>query len=370
MQRRRFLISLLVAGGYYSSSGCSLGQKANQDILVSAQGRKKDRYGLSWLSEGEVKTALSGFRGHGASQHPLRSTSVIMYARRPGTTGVEVNLQTGAIDKVFDCQNNRHMLGHGCFSLDGKTLFTTEADYQNGTGKIGIRDALSYQQIGEYDSHGIGPHELKLMPDGKTLVIANGGILTHPNSSRKELNLNSMSSSLTYLDIENGQKLDDFRVAENKASIRHLDVAADGTVAFAMQMQRKVADHEHTVALGGIHKPGQAIQLLEQPEVLIDQMKDYMGSVAINDRTRTAGFTSPRGDVAAFWNIDSGELQGHHALHDVCGIATTSDQRYFILTNSFGQIRQLDAMTLKENPTARSQLAETYWDNHLLVASL
>ena len=46
---------------------------------------------------------------------------------------------------------------------------------------IGVRDAQDgYRQIGELPSDGIGPHEATLMPDGKTLVVANGGIRTHP----------------------------------------------------------------------------------------------------------------------------------------------------------------------------------------------
>lgn len=211
---------------------------------------------------------------------------------------------------------------------------------------------------------------MPFFPDGKTLVIANGGILTHPNSGRQELNLDTMVSSLTYLDSTTGKKLDNFRIPETKASIRHLDDTRDGTVVFAMQMQRKAATHNNTVPLGALHKPGKAIQLLEQPETLIDQMNDYAGSVAISASMRTAGFTSPRGNIAAFWNIDSGELQGYHSLQDVCGIAVMEDQQSFILSNSFGQTRQLDAATLKENLANRTQRTDTHWDNHLLIAAV
>lgn len=368
--RRQFMLALLASGLAPRLLAFLAAEKKTKEFWVSAQGSKPDTYGLSWChaSTNHVNTALSGFRGHGASQHPLRHAAVVMYARRPGTLAIEVNLQSGTVENTFQCAENRHFFGHGCFSRDGKTLFTTEADIQSGKGKIGIRDALTYQQLGEYESYGVGPHEVKLMPDGKTLVIANGGILTRPDTGREKLNLDSMTSSLIYIDTETGQKLGEFKVPEPKASIRHLDVAADGTVAMAMQVQRAVTGHDNTVPLGAIHKPGESISLLDKPDNLIYQMKDYMGSVAINEKLRTAGFTSPRGSIVAFWNIDDGRLLGYHQLNDVCGITVTDDQQFFLISNSFGQLRFLEASTLEESKSLRIVLDGMNWDNHLMLA--
>lgn len=370
--RRQFLTGLMAMGFSPALMASLTAAKTRTEHYISAQGSESDRYGLSWLTEhsNQLNTTRSGFRGHGAAQHPLRATSILMFARRPGTIAIEVDLKTGAIESQFHCAKNRHLFGHGCFNQEGTTLFTSEADLKTGLGKIGIREALTYQQIGEYDSFGIGPHEIKLMPDGKTLVIANGGIHTRPETGRKKLNLDSMQSSLTYIDLETGQELDAFRVTEPKASIRHLDVSDDGTVAIAMQVQRAAAGHEKTVPLAAIHKPGDKLRLLDNPENLIHQMDDYMGSVAINQKHRLAGFTSPRGNVVAFWDIDRQQLAGYHQLKDVCGLAVTPDQRHFIISSSFGQIRKLNAATLKEDRAARIQLSGTQWDNHLLAITL
>lgn len=369
IDRRQFLISLLAVGvspGLFARTVDA--SSHGQEIFVSAQGKTGHEYGLGWLDSRQKKTGSSpsGFRGHGASIHPLRSGSAVMYARRPGDVGIEVNLQSGEVERSFQCKRWHHLFGHGCFSADGKALFTSEADYRTGEGKIAIRDSLSYEQIGEYASGGIGPHEIKLMPDGKTLVIANGGLLTHPDSGRRILNLDTMESSLTYLDLETGKVLDSFRLPEAKASIRHLDVAEDGTVAFATQVQREAMSHDELVPLGAIHKPGQAIALLSQPAALIHQMKDYMGSVAINSRSRIAGFTSPRGNVAAFWHMDKNRFVAYHALHDVCGLTVSSDQQHFVISNSAGQLRFLDATSIAEDRSRRLSFTDMHWDNHLL----
>ncbi|MCG8488460.1 MAG: DUF1513 domain-containing protein [Chromatiales bacterium] len=291
-----------------------------------------------------------------------------MFARRPGTRAIEVDLKSGDHRQAFECKSNRHLFGHGCFSPDGKFLFTTEAEIDTGRGLIAVRDANSYELLAEMSSHGIGPHELKLLKDGKTLVVANGGILTHPDTGRKKLNLDSMSSNLCYIDASSGKKLSIHRVTEPKASIRHLDVADDDTVAFAMQFQRSAAAHDRLVPLAASHRLGNSLHLFEAPEAVTMQMHDYIGSVAINNSNRVVGFTSPKGSIALFWNLNNGTFLGYHRLHDVCGIAVTADEGYFALTSSNGQMRLLDSRTLKENRALR-QHPDVRWDNHLLLTT-
>lgn len=363
---------LLAAAAVPPLFACAAKDNAHQR-WVSAHGDESGRFGLGWvdassgLKANPVGNALTGFRGHGAAQHPARPDSVLMFARRPGTRGIEIDLISGTVVGGFDCSEGHHLFGHGCFSPDGSLLFTTEVELEKGSGKIVVRDARNYQLMDEWPSYGIGPHELKLLPDGRTLVVANGGILTHPQRGREKLNLDSMVSTLTYIDLSNGHKLGEFRLPEPKASIRHLDVTDDGAVVFATQMQREVAGHNRMVALGGVHKPGGDIVMFDQPAQIVEQMSDYMGSVAVSDYSRIAGFASPRGNLVAFWHIDDGRFVGYHRLRDVCGIAIAGDQRSFVISNSFGQLRELDAVSLKENRSRRVRLPQFRWDNHLLV---
>jgi len=343
----------------------------------SPQGSKQETYGfaadLTLANNKEVRhrrsKGLSGFRGHGGAQHPLKANTVLMFGRRPSNETVEVNLLTGEVSARFKSQKNRHFFGHGAFSEDGKTLFTTEADLERNVGVIGIRDALTYEWLGEYESYGVGPHQMMLMPNGKELVVANGGILTRPETGRDKLNLDTMDSSLAYVDVETGKLNSIWRVPESKASIRHLDVADDGTVAIAMQQQRSACEHDGLVALTAIHKSGQPIQLLQEPEMVIEQMNDYVGSVAIHNETRTAGFTSPRGDIVGFWNIDSGDFIGYHAMRDVCGIAVSNKDSAFVVTNSYGMVQAVDAQTITELKQKRKHYPSMAWDNHMISLS-
>ena len=73
----------------------------------------------------------------------------------------------------------RHQV-HGVFSADGRLLYSTENDYDGARGMIGVRDVTGgYKQIGEFPAHGMEPHDIALLSDDRTIVIANGGIRTH-----------------------------------------------------------------------------------------------------------------------------------------------------------------------------------------------
>ena len=374
LSRRRFIGSLFAFGlpiEVIAKMDLPNTHIVEQEFLVSAIGNKKTGYGLGFMSVEQQKLAkqTSNFRGHGVSQHPLHPSHVIMYSRRPGNKAIVTDILKNEIVNHFNIAKNRFFYGHGCFSHEGKTLFTTEGDSITGEGKIGIRDSITYQQLGEFETGGIGPHDMTITPDGKTLIVANGGILTRPETGRKKLNLSNMISSLTYIDTFTGKKIDEFRVPEPKASIRHLDIAKDGTVAIAMQVQRSAMKHDNPVPLGAIHKPNGKIQLLTEPERLITAMNDYVGSVAINEQSRIAGFTSPRGNIVGFWHIDTLEFVGYHQLHDVCGIAVNSKQN-FMISNSNGEVRELDGVTLKEYKQHRVFHKNSPWDNHMLTISV
>jgi hypothetical protein len=377
ISRRSFtrrLLNMSAAAPILSHSAFDLvnNQTGNDERWLSAQGRNADTYGLGWINppQESAEQIYANFRGHGLCQNPKKTEHVVMFSRRPGTHGLRFNTHTNDIDGRFHSIKDRYMQGHGCYSADGQWLYCTESSISSGEGKITVRDATTLEQINEFNSHGIGPHDIRLMPDGHTLIVANGGLLTHPNSGRKILNLETMCSSLSYIDSSNGELISEHFLAEPKASIRHIDVAADGTVAVALQVQREAMSNKELTPLAAIHKPGQPLKLLQAPEALMIKLNDYMGSVAIHDNYRIAGFTSPRGDLVMFWHLDDLSLQSYHVFHDVCGLTLSQNNKYFVLSNSAGKIRQINTRTLKVDKQKSLQFPEKNWDNHMISISL
>ncbi|MDP2549273.1 DUF1513 domain-containing protein [Oceanobacter sp. 4_MG-2023] len=359
-----------ISASRYSTSAVVTGTEA----WVSAEGDGEDGYFASWIVDGErraeLHSASSGFRGHGLAQHPQRLDQAVMFARRPGTQALVLNLLDGSVEQVIECTTGHHMHGHGCFSPDGQHLLTTESDYRTGTGKLMVRNTVNWQLEAEYLTHGIGPHDVHVMPDGQSLVVANGGLLTHPDSGRKVLNLDTMDPSLVYLSLANGTLISQHRLPESKASIRHLALADDGTVAIATQLQRPAMHSHALVPLAAIHKPGQPLVTLQGPETLILKFNDYMGSAALHNGERIAAFSSPRGDLVAFWHLDTHQLVGYHAFFDVCGLTVSRDQQYFVLSNSRGDVRMIDVRSLKEDRAMRRSFAGRHWDNHMFTFTL
>ena len=150
-------------------------------------------------------------RGHSFAVRP-GGREAVQFARRPGGFALVLDLARGAIARPVKAPPDRHFYGHGVFSRDGRLLYATESDFENERGVIGIYDAeRGYKRQGELPSHGIGPHEIALLSDGETLVVANGGIATHPDLPRVKLNLPTMAPSLCFVDRGSGALRRDHR---------------------------------------------------------------------------------------------------------------------------------------------------------------
>ncbi|HBM41824.1 MAG TPA: DUF1513 domain-containing protein, partial [Sulfitobacter sp.] len=64
----------------------------------------------------------------------------------------------------------------------------------------------------------------KRLPGGDTLVVANGGIDTHPDSGRAKLNIPTMRPNLTYINDRRILEQIELPHDMHRNSIRHLAV--------------------------------------------------------------------------------------------------------------------------------------------------
>ncbi len=369
LNRRQFLYAMAAASMAFPVSGFA-------NSLLSGQGKKSRFY--SARADLDGRYFLSGFdgdgrvlfatplpsRGHGLAVHPLLP-HVAASARRPGTYLMVVDSDSGEVLFHQESAESRHFYGHSLYSADGRYLYTTENDVERGDGKIGVWDVnKGYQKIAEFDAHGIGPHELRMLSDGKTLVIANGGILTRPETGRSKLNLDTMSPSLVYLDSESGKLLEQHKLPEamHQNSIRHFAVNQRDEVCFAMQYQGSPADQPPLV---GVHRRGETIQLLEAPQAIQRQMRNYCGSVCPDPSGQWFAISSPKGNLVTFWSASERRYVGSVEVADGCGIAAGGDTGEFLLSSGGGglycyQLADGELVALE----AGEPLA-THWDNHI-----
>lgn len=351
--RRQFLGGLLAAGLLPRPTWADAGSPA----YLSAAARPDGNYVLCGIGAAlDVRFQIPlPARGHAAAAHPSRPEAVA-FARRPGTFAIVIDCATGRTLQTLTTPEGRHFYGHGAYSADGELLFTTENDFEAGVGRIGVWDVpRGYTRVDEWDSGGIGPHDIKRLPRSDTLVVANGGIDTHPDSGRTKLNLPTMDPNLSY--IAQGQVIETATLPPelHKNSIRHLAVNTRGDTALGMQWQ----GDGPVAALVGLHRRGAQIALMEAPGEAVRAMNGYVGSIAFSKDGRTIAATSPRGGRLHIYDTGSGHLDQVAHLDDVCGVAPRVDG--FTVTSGTGAL-----MSLHGPESSRSANTTLIWDNHLI----
>ena len=254
MQRRRFLqISLAASAlGLLSLTGCGNHRRESPVLLLSGSDDGDQHTLCGWQPGRGQRFRLPVEQRVHAPLMRLDSHEAVFVARRPGNLMYVVNVAEGVIQQQVKAPVGRHFYGHAVFSKDGRWLFAPENAYdEQGRGKIGVYDATAnYRREQELDLQGIGPHQLVLMPDGFTLAVALGGIQTHPQQRRDKLNLASMQPELLHLDSRSGEVTQRFASPHQHLSLRHLDVASDGTLVVAAQFQTEANPETDARTLG------------------------------------------------------------------------------------------------------------------------
>ena len=369
LDRRQFLSTLAAASllaPVSSLASVKAFGETKSSRYYSARASRDGRYFISAFdTNGNLKfdTQLPG-RGHGLAlnaQHNHLATA----ARRPGTYLLIMDGESGEVLHQLEGKEERHFYGHSVYSHDGRWLYTTENDLENDRGVICVRDInKGYQQVAELDAYGIGPHELNLLSDGRTLVVANGGILTRPETGRSKLNLDTMSPSLTYIDAESGELLEQLTLpkALHKNSIRHFAVNQHDQLCFAMQYQGNANDLPQLI---GLHQRGQKIQLLQAPEATLKQMRNYCGSVCADVSGDWFAVSSPKGNLITFWSARDGKYVGNVEVSDGCGIACGQENGEFLLSSGIGGVYRYRVGDGKLSPLGELSELKGRWDNHM-----
>ena len=348
MQRRAFLASFAAA-----FAPCGTWADVGHPAFLAAgkEGEAFFLHGLAANGQSLFKLPLPG-RGHAAAAHPIQAEAVA-FARRPGTFALVVDCLTGKVRHQLAPPDGLQFNGHGAYSADGGVLMTSEVMAESSEGRIGLWDATSYTRLTDWPSYGIGPHDIRLLSDGR-LAVANGGIKTDP-VDRTKLNIPDMRPNLSLLSPD-GALVDQIEFPDLlQNSIRHL-AFADDTIAFAMQWE---GDPFEPVPLLGLWVPGAKPALCEFAPEDAFTTQGYAGSIAAN-RSRIL-ITLPKAGAAMLFD-DGGKAIATHQRVDVCGVAAIGNG--FVLTDGMGAVWSADDKGIR--PLTNGQ---TQWDNHLVALS-
>ncbi|WP_026145525.1 DUF1513 domain-containing protein [Pseudomonas asplenii] len=353
------LLSAITLGGW-----TLFRHKGSSPLLLSARDDSDGgHYAVGYRLDGQkVFATRVSQRCHDIINHPSLPLAVFI-ARRPGTESYLIDLRDGRLLQTLVSQPNRHFYGHAVIHKSGDWLYATENDTRDpGRGLLGVYrfDGERLVHAGEIPTHGIGPHQVSWMPDGETLIVANGGIRTEAES-RVDMNLDAMEPSLVLVQRD-GTLLSKETLAQPMNSIRHLGVAADGTIVAGQQFMGP--SHEPSELLA-IKRPGQPFAAFPVAEQQLQAMGHYTASVAVHSALRLVALTAPRGNRFFIWELDSGQLRLDAHLLDCAGVGAVPDG--FVVTSGQGRCRFYDCR--QQELTAKPlDLPAGLWDNHLHLA--
>jgi len=368
MNRRNFILgsaSTLALGG--GGLAALFARPAHTGTLLSAfEDLRGDQYvGGLHLESRAVFGAHVPMRAHGCAIDPRNAQRALFFARRPGTSAFEFDRATNEARLACETPPGRHFAGHGLFSADGQWLFTPEHDYENVRGVVAVRDARTFAIVAEIDTRGIDPHEIAWSPDRARLIVANGGILTHPRSYRRKLNIPTMDPSLAIIDAATGELVEQWRLPDHLLSIRHLAVAADGRVAVGLQYE---GAPEHAPTIAAMYRPSTGLEPLPLPPDARVQCRGYVASIALSEPANTIAAACPYGEGVACWSLSDRSFQGFVPAGETYGVSRLADGA-MAASQRDGSLFTLERDRSRSRFVTLDRDSPIRWDDHWVAAS-
>lgn len=362
LNRRLFCKQLLVIGAIVTST--ALVSQCQIFPAVKFASAFTDLQGKHFVGWFDINSNILGHVEIPERAHDLtyreQGSQLLAFSRRPGNKLFIININRGNLERVITTPKGQHFYGHGVLSPTGDYLYTSENrfddSYKAYEGLIVVRNTVDYKVEAEYLSGGVGPHQVGLINGGEVIVVANGGIHTHPNSPRTKLNLPNMQPNLTYLS-STGALIDSYSPPDSQLSIRHLCTQSNGMVYVGCQYQ---GPKHHIMPLVYRHKQGQdrALTPLTASQNIWRKFAQYTASLALDENSERLAVTSPRGGVVAQWATNNGQFHSIKELRDCAGVAS-SDKGFLVSTGRGELVHHTKNNIINKKQNVR-------WDNHMV----
>ncbi len=290
----------------------------------------------------------------------------IAYAvsRRPGEWLWKVDIETGVVVRSMALDDSRRFEGHGLLWGIGATphraLLTTQSDTDAGRGIVGVHDDADLQVVGEWQTGGLGPHQICYWPAAGKLIVANGGLLALPETGRADRSQGPLRSSLAAIEPANGQLERVWDPPLAGVSLRHLAVSDDGVLGVAMQQLPEPEGGGDSPVLALLRTPQSRLEIATAGDSRVARWKGYAGSISA--RGSYFAVTCPRAGLVAIWK-SNGSLTAELAIPGAWGIA--AHQSGWWVTNPSGDLYSIDADQY-ETSLVRSDHGR-HWDNHMAL---
>ncbi|RBW48415.1 DUF1513 domain-containing protein [Marinobacter sp. F3R11] len=363
LTRRSLLKAALAGSAAVTLSGCGI-------LPEKASGKGAQQYtGAIGLPGGHFAVGAIAPDGTMLWQSPVSTrchsgcnrpgtAEVLFFERRPGWSFYVFDSKTGERLHHIKASEGEHFVGHGIFSPDGRFLYATASRYDPGEGIVAVYDSRQgYQRVNTFELNGTGPHQITLHPDGQTLVVGLGGILTHPDYDRIKLNLDSMKPALVLVDRLSGATIGSFSPSHHQLSTRHVDVAPDGTIYAAYQYQGPAHELPPLIAR---YRKGR-YEEIDLGESVHRKLGNYIASIVAHPENDLVAIASPIGGTALVFNGRSGKVLEQASIADCAGVEALAGGD-FLVSSGRGKLIRIG----KGQPAREIASMSVLWDHHLV----
>jgi hypothetical protein len=278
------------------------------------------------VSKNTIQDIALSFFGHTVSQNPAHPSQLVTFEKW-GKRAALVDARGSRVLASAEPMEGNIFFGHAVYTQDGSLLINTEEVDKGDGGQIVYRDPLTLKVIRSISSFGMRPHEINLLPDGKTLLVVNErGQADNP--------------ATVWIDMESGQLQHKVEL-EGSASAKpsrstyayysHLRNTFDDWVICGgekfpvdekgnMIFDKKVGKHGH--ALIAFVSPSGEVFEPDLPDELKTAMVGEALSICPLDQTGLVAVTIPYGDMCLIFDYKTQKLVQKIDAHKVLGVTT------------------------------------------------
>lgn len=326
------------------------------------------------VTSGQMIEVHAPFIAHSFTQDPRKPSRFVALPQN-GESGVLVDFATRRVIQKFHPKKNHTFYGHASYVEEGKYLLTSESDLVNRTGRLIVRDSTTFELVREVDTYGTYPHDCKITPNGKAVVVTNEGVLRLPdgkNEFPKDYTPGNLESSVVTLDWRTGKLLHKYTSPVPNLCLAHIDLDSRGKPVVSSSPGEVIAGKESQYAgLGLVLVPGSSSTLIlpSSDESTIQEMKGQALSICLNEAAGVVGAASPIANLITFWDFKRAEFIKSISLKQPLGICVTSNSEYFVVITKSGDLFRIHSKTLEvESGVIRQNKSEV--GSHLLLTTI
>lgn len=322
--------NLILGGGQYLAPGSQLPQFALSILELDQQ---------------QQQVIPLPFLPHGVHSNPQRTTQIALF-EKIGPGACEFDMSSREVTRTMAPLKDHLFYGHGAYSVDGNLLFATESSIGTLDGTISVRDANSLNIVGQFPSYGKSPHECKLIDQGQTMLVTNGGGI-HGGEA----------PSVCYIDVKSQALIEQVTLRNELINAGHVALNSTGELIVVSAPRAGLNQRRP----GGVSMGVSQGQILPAKAAsnLTNTLYGEALSVSIHDELNLAAVTHPDGNIVTIWSLQDQRLVKSIQLPGPRGVELTNDQSAFIVSfGSEASVLRIPVTTLE--PESKSTHSGTF----------